>query len=63
MCGGVFLKCTVVSWPNLDWQQTADFPTVSAICLFGADTCREIKRSEEYEGVREVHEEKALFKE
>lgn len=30
--------------PNLDWQQTADFPTTSALCLFRADACREIKK-------------------
>lgn len=42
--GGGILKCTVVSWPNLDWQKTADFLTVSALCLLRAGTCREIKR-------------------
>lgn len=41
------LKCTVVSWPNLDWQKTADFPTTSAHCLFRADACGEIKRAGE----------------
>lgn len=41
------LKCTVVSWPNLDWQKTADFPTTSALCLFRADACGEIKRAGE----------------
>jgi len=40
---GVVLKCTVTSWPNVDWQPTADFLTTSALCLLGAGMLREIK--------------------
>ena len=43
---GVILKCTVVSWPNLDWQQTADFSySVSVLSVSGQTRVEKLRES------------------
>lgn len=58
--GGGGAQCTVLSWPNLVWQQTADFTfTTSAPRLLRADTCGEIQGG--IGGSEGRHVERAVF--